>query len=333
MLGGTVILVVTLNPALDVTHHVAGADWAGINAADVVDVRAGGKGLHVAEMLRALGQPVMLTGLVGGLTGHHLVGGISAAGIDSALTQVADESRRMFAVSDTVSGQTALFTEPGPVIGAGEYESFLVAYEQRLRSCTAVVLSGSLPRGLPDGTYADLVTAAVAAGVLVVLDTRGPALKLGAAARPTMVRSSLPELEAAAGRPLGAPNWPDLVAIDQAARDLAGFGPADRGARCQPGLGTSSVVISLGGCELLAVCPGGTLLAQPPAAVTLRPANPGDAAVAGLADGLMRRMSWPELLVHAAALETAAAGLPAGRFSATDYQRLRSAMRVTKIDG
>lgn len=325
------ILVVSLNPALDVTHHVAGADWAGINEPHAIDVRAGGKGLSVARTLRALDQPVMLAGMVGGLTGHALVGGITATGINSALTQIAGETRRIFAVSDTASGQTASFTEPGPAVAEGEYERFFVAYEKWLRSCTAVVLSGSLPRGLPDSTYADLVAAATAARVLVVLDSRGPALRLGAAARPTMIRPTLTELESAVGGSLGAPGRPDLAAVDRAARALAGFGPGDQSARCQPGLGTSGVVVSLGACELIAVCPGGTLLARPATTVSRRPATPGDVAVAGLADGLVRGMSWPELLAHVGALE-AASDSPAGTFSTAEYRRLRPAIQVTSID-
>ena len=43
------ILVVALNPALDVTHHVPGVDWAGVNRPAVVWARAGGKGLNVAQ--------------------------------------------------------------------------------------------------------------------------------------------------------------------------------------------------------------------------------------------------------------------------------------------
>ncbi len=327
------ILVVSLNPALHVTHQVAGADWAGVNRPHTVEVQAGGKGLNVARILRVLGQQVMLTGLAGGLTGHALAGGIAAVGIDSALTQIADETRRIFAVSDTVSGQTASFTEPGPVISAVEYERFFVAYEKRLQSCAAVVLSGSLPKGLPASTHADLIAAAVAAQVLVVLDTRGYALRLGTAARPAMVRASLAELESVTGRPLGPPGRPDLAAIDAAARSLAGFGPADPSARCRPGPGTNGVVISFGASELLVACRGGTLVARPPATVTGDPDTLGDAAVAGLADGLVRGMTWPELLAQAAALEAAAAGWPAGTFSATDYRRLRSAIRVSHIGG
>jgi tagatose 6-phosphate kinase len=325
-----VILVVSLNPAVDVTHHVAGADWSGVNRPHSVRVQAGGKGLNVARTLRALGQPAMVTGLVGGLTGHAVLGGLTAAGIDTALTQIADETRRTFAVSDTVRGETALFNEPGPVIRAEEYERFFVAYEQRLQSCAAVVLSGSLPRGLPADTYARLIAAAAAAAVPVILDASGPALSRGAAARPTLVKPNLAELETAVGRSLGPPERPDLAAVDQAARSMAGLAPADPRIRKQPG--TNSVVVSLGAHGLLGVCAGGALLAQPPAGAAGNPTGAGDAAVAGLADGLVRGRSWPELLAHATALGTAAVGSsPAGTFSTAEYWRLLPVIRVASL--
>jgi len=328
------ILVVSLNPALDVTHHVAGTDWSGVNRPESVQVQAGGKGLNVARTLRALGQPVTLTGLVGGLTGHALLGGLASAGIDSALTQIAGETRRTFAVNDTVRGATALFNEPGPVIDGGEYQRFFVAYEKRLQSCTVVVLTGSLPRGLPADTYVGLIAAAVAAGVPVVLDTSGDALGFGAAAGPTLVKPNLAELEAATGRFLGPPDSPDLAAVEQAARSLAGLpppNPADRGVR--PCAGTRSAVVSLGAHGLLAVCSGGTLLARPPQGVAVNPTGAGDAAVAGLAYGLRRGRRWPELLAHATALGTATAGASsAGTYSASHYERLVPAVRITRIE-
>src|SRR5712692_5856517 len=103
------IVVVALNPALDITHHVAGANWAGVNRPFAVHARAGGKGLNVARTLRALGQPVTLTGLAGGLTGQALLDGLNGTGILAALTPIAGETRRTFTVADSMSGQTALF--------------------------------------------------------------------------------------------------------------------------------------------------------------------------------------------------------------------------------
>ena len=77
---------------------------------------------------------------------------------------------------DTRHGRTALFNEPGPEVTPDEYAAFLVSYEKALADSAAVVLSGSLPRGLPAGAYAELVAAAAAAGVPAVLDTHGDAL-------------------------------------------------------------------------------------------------------------------------------------------------------------
>ena len=50
------ILVVSLNPALDLTYEVDAADWAGVNRPHTVHVRPGGKGVNVARTLRALGM-------------------------------------------------------------------------------------------------------------------------------------------------------------------------------------------------------------------------------------------------------------------------------------
>ncbi|HEX5189353.1 MAG TPA: PfkB family carbohydrate kinase, partial [Streptosporangiaceae bacterium] len=110
------ILVVTLNPALDITHHVAGADWAGVNRPFAVHSRAGGKGLNVARTLRALGHEVAVAGRAGGLTGQAVVGGLAGTGIAADFTPIAGETRRTFAVADSASGQTALFNEPGPAV-------------------------------------------------------------------------------------------------------------------------------------------------------------------------------------------------------------------------
>ncbi len=310
------IVVVALNPALDITHQVAGANWAGVNRPFAVHARAGGKGLNVARTLRALGQPVTLTGLAGGLTGQALLDGLNGTGILAALTPIAGETRRTFTVADSVSGQTALFNEPGPAVTEGEYHEFFVAYEKALACSQVVVLSGSLPRGVPTSTYAALIAAAAGAGVPAVLDASGPALIRGAAAGPALVKPNLAELEAVVGHGLRAAGAPDLPAVERAARVLAGPG--------------STVVVSLGPYGLLAVGPQATWHARPPGHVAGNPTGAGDAVVAGLADSLVRGQDWPATLRHAVALGTAAAGAPAaGEFAADDYDRLVPTVEVT----
>lgn len=310
------ILVVSLNPALDITHHVAGADWAGVNRPFAVHDRAGGKGFNVARTLRALGQRVTVTGLAGGLTGQAVLDGLAGTGIVADFTTIAGETRRTFAVADSASGHTALFNEPGPAVTAEEYRDFVRVYEKSVASSQLVVLSGSLPPGVPDTAYADLIAAAAAAGVPALLDASGTALALGAAAGPAIVKPNLAELEEMAGQPLRGPDGPGLDAVERAARRLRGTGPV-------------AVVVSLGADGLLAVTADGTWHARPPGHVPGNPTGAGDAVAAGLADAFARGLDWPASLRHAAALGTAAVGTPvAGEFAPADYERLVTTVEI-----
>ena len=310
------ILVVSLNPALDVTHHVAGVDWSGVNRPREVSTAPGGKGLNVARTLHALGAGVRVAGLAGGVTGEAVRTGLASAGVPGSFTPIAGETRRTFAVVDTVSHDTALFNEPGPAVAVGEYHAFLVLYENSLAGCDAVVLSGSLPPGLPEDSYAGLAARAATAGVPVVLDAGGAALRRGAAAGPAIAKPNLAELQAAVRRPLSG-----RAAVAAAAAELRAAG-------------AHAVVVSLGGDGLLAVTGEGTWHAAPPAQAAGNPTGAGDAVVAGLAQGLVLGRPWAERLRHAAALGTASVAAPAaGQFAEADYQRALAGTQVTEQAG
>ena len=237
------ILVVALNPALDVTHHVPGVDWSGVNRPHQVRARPGGKGLNVARTLQALDSDTAVIGLAGGVTGDAVRAGLTEAGVPARFVSVAGETRRTFAVVDTARHETALFNEPGPRISAGEWAALIVMYEKSLAGSSAVVLSGSLPRGLAADSYAGLAARAAEAGVPAVLDAEGPALLHGAAGGPAIVKPNLAELERTVGRSLSGP---DLAATAAAARELRAAGAARSGPdRDRPTVRSSSARFGL----------------------------------------------------------------------------------------
>jgi tagatose 6-phosphate kinase len=320
-----VIVVVCLNPALDVTHHVDAVDWGGVNRPRTVRARPGGKGLNVARTLQALGVDVLVLGLAGGITGAGVEAALRERCVPAAFTPVAGETRRTFSVVDgsvADRGVTA-FHEAGPEVGEEELARFRRGYEQALEGATAVVLSGSLPPGLAAGTYATLIEAATAAGVPAVLDTHGEALRRGAAAGPAIVKPNLAELAALAGRPL-APAGDG--AVDGAA-DLATAAAAAGQLR-----GAQAVVITLGPAGLLATTGDGCWRARPPAAVAGNATGAGDAVAAALAHGLVLGRPWDERLRHAAALGAATAAAPvAGEFRRQDYLGALSAVMVEEV--
>ncbi|MEP7025153.1 MAG: 1-phosphofructokinase family hexose kinase [Actinomycetota bacterium] len=315
------ILIVALNPALDITHEVPSVDWSGVNRPTAVHARPGGKGLNVARTLRAIGDEVLVLGLAGGVTGQSVQSALGELGIPAALTPIRAETRRTFAVVDGARGGTALFNEPGPAVEADEYAGFCVTYKSALAGSAAVVLSGSLPQALPAQTYAELVGVATAAGVPVVLDAHGAALVRGAAAGPAVVKPNLAELEAIAGRSLTAPDGgADRGAVARAAAGLRASGP-------------EAVVVSLGADGLLAITPAGSWLAAPPADVTGNPTGAGDAVTAGLVHGLVAGQPWAERLRHAVALGTASAAAPvAGEFRQADYTGLLPRVTVRRSE-
>jgi tagatose 6-phosphate kinase len=332
-----VILVVALNPALDITHRLDHVDWAGVNRPAAVHVSPGGKGLNVARVLRALGADVLLTALAGGQAGNVVRSALSDNAIPACITQTSGETRRTFAVVDTGRGETAIFNEPGPRILASEYAAFLDCYAGAVARSSAVVLSGSLPPGLPVSAYADLIRLAADAGVPSLLDTSGPALTAGLAAGPAVVMPNLDELETAAGRPLRPAGRDGELAAAPPAGDrepgrLEGgerYAAVVQAAGQLRRAGAGAAVVTLGADGLLAVTGSGCWHAAAPPA-SGNPTGAGDAAAAGLALGMAAGTPWPERLAQAAALGAAAVAAPvAGQFDPADYDRALAAVQVT----
>jgi tagatose 6-phosphate kinase len=317
-----VIVVVCLNPALDVTHHVDAVDWGGVNRPRAVRARPGGKGLNVARTLRTLGVDVLVLGLAGGITGAGVEAALREQCVPAAFTPVAGETRRTFSVVD--DRRVTAFHEAGPTIGEEEFAGFRRGYEQALERATAVVLSGSLPPGLAAGTYATLIETAAAAAVPAVLDTHGEALRRGAAAGPAIVKPNLTELAALA---------------DPAAGSALGAAPADGPANLATAAaaaaqlrGAQAVVVTLGPDGLLAATGDGCWRARAPAAVAGNATGAGDAVAAALAHGLVLGRPWDERLRHAAALGAATAAAPvAGEFRRQDYLGALTAVTVEEV--
>ena len=322
------IVVVCLNPALDITHHVPAVSWGGVNRPSAVYARPGGKGLNVARTLHALGADVLLMGLAGGPTGAGIEAALDRSGVPAALTPIAADTRRTFTVVDGAAaggrgdaaaggrGDVTAFNEAGPEVSEREFAEFRGQYEKALAGASAVVLSGSLPTGLPAGAYATLIEVARAACVPAVLDTHGEALLRGAAAGPAIVKPNLDELESLAGRRLSAGDGPDLAAVAAAADQLRAFG-------------AQAVVASLGADGLLAATGDGRWQARPGAPVAGNATGAGDAVAAALAHGLVLGRPWDERLRHAAALGAASVAAPvAGEFSHAHYASALSAVAV-----
>ncbi|GAA3512415.1 1-phosphofructokinase family hexose kinase [Actinocatenispora rupis] len=307
------ILTVTLNAALDVTYRVDELRPQQTHRVSSVVTRAGGKGVNVAAVLTQIREPVVATGLVGGPTGEQIRHRLAAARIADSFVPVAADSRRTLVVADR-TGATG-FWEPGPPVTAEEWSAFVARFRGLATVSRAVVLSGSLPAGVPADAYAELVTIARELAVPSIVDAEGTALAAALDARPDVVKPNAHELASVTGG-----TAPDTVTEVLAAAEAL----RTRGA--------GAVVASRGADGLVAATPDGAYRAAPPAAVTGNPTGAGDAAVAALARGLAYRTGWPATLTDAVALSAAAVAAPeAGQVDGREYDRLRKIITVETV--
>jgi len=197
-----VIVTVTLNAAIDRTLDVPNFQRGQRHRATGALTLAGGKGINVARALKALGVPVVATGLAGGRTGTTIVEELTAEAILNDFVRIGDESRTSTAVVDRIGGTYSEINEWGPHVERAELDVLLDKLRYLLSGAELCVFAGSLPRGVEPDFYAEAIREVHRRGVRAVLDTEGEALRLGVDAEPFLVSPNQREAEALAGQEL-----------------------------------------------------------------------------------------------------------------------------------
>jgi 1-phosphofructokinase family hexose kinase len=188
------IITVTLNAAIDKTLAVPNFRLGRRHRAVEQTAMAGGKGVNVARALRALGQPVIATGVAGGPTGTRIVEHLTEEGILNDFVRIREESRTSTAVVDPTSGDQTEINEHGPHVSDQELDLFVDKLLYLAKGAAVCVFAGSLPRGVDAGLYGRLVDEMRRLGVTTVLDSEGEPLLIATRRRPDVVSPN--ELEA-----------------------------------------------------------------------------------------------------------------------------------------
>ncbi|HEX8856886.1 MAG TPA: hexose kinase, partial [Thermoleophilaceae bacterium] len=188
------IITVTLNAAIDKTLAVPNFRLGRRHRAVEQTSMAGGKGVNVARALKALGQPVIATGVAGGPTGTRIIEQLTEEAILNDFVRIREESRTSTAVVDPTSGEQTEINERGPTVAEAELELFVDKLLYLAKGAGVCVFAGSLPRGVDNELYAQLIGEMHKLGVTTVVDAEGDALRHAARAEPTVVSPN--ELEA-----------------------------------------------------------------------------------------------------------------------------------------
>ena len=197
------IVTVTLNPCLDKTIYLDSLKVGEYNR--VVDTRndLAGKGINVSTVIRNLGGDTLCTGFNFRDNGADLEKVFEARGLDHDFVMCDGAIRTNTKLFDRSSGVMTEINESGPLVAGASVDAFLAKIDVLLDEADILVMSGSLPPGVPTAFYADLIRLAHAKGVKAVLDSAGAPFESGLEALPDLIKPNLYEFGLAFSRRLG----------------------------------------------------------------------------------------------------------------------------------
>lgn len=278
------ILTITLNPALDLTVRVPHLEPGEVNRSQTLLSHAAGKGLNVAQVLADLGHSLTVSGFLGEDNQQAFNALFARRGFADAFIRVPGETRSNIKLAED-DGRVTDINGPGPHVNDLAQHALLDKLDHIAASHDAVVVAGSLPRGVSAQWLRELVLRLKALGCKVILDTSGEALKEGLRAGPWLVKPNAEELSEALGHPVSS-----VASQVAAATELQT-------------LGISHVVISHGADGVNWFSRGTQpLQALPPKVRVASTVGAGDSLLAGMVHGLISGHSPEQTLRSATAI-------------------------------
>jgi 1-phosphofructokinase/tagatose 6-phosphate kinase len=300
-----VILCVAGNPSVDKLFEVDRIRLGAIHRPDHFLALAGGKGLHVAQVARQLGAEAVVTGVLGGHTGQWVAEQIAAQGIDGRFVWADAETRSSLSVADRSTGNLTEFYEDGARVSAAEWSQVEAVATGLLGDASWLVLAGSLPPGVPDDAYVQLIGQARRAHVPSAIDTRGSVLAAAVRAGPDLVKINSDETAELLARPVNGLD--EACRAAWAIRDQLGGDGHAAAVTLRDGVG---VVATDGSAWIATVSARGSY-----------PVGSGDVFLAGLLVALERGDDWPTAIRVALGAAAANAEMPGA--AALDLARAR----------
>jgi 1-phosphofructokinase family hexose kinase len=280
------LLVVSPNLAVDRILEVDGFRPAAVQRSRAVRSQPGGKGSNVARVFRQLGGEVALVGFVGKRNASWVVDPLRSIGVTvDAVEGYSGECRTCTVILDNSSrGHPTVVNEESPAIEPGAEVALLAAVERRLDRATALLVTGSLSRGLAADFYNRVLSMAAAHSCLTAIDATGDALRKGLQARPAMLKVNADEMNSALGD-----QGSDARQIAASLKDHGADLPAH-------------ALITLGSSGALYMHGGLLWYARPPRVSHVNPIGAGDSFAAGFIKAFLDRRPAVDALRFATAV-------------------------------
>ncbi len=194
------ILTVSPNLALDRVHVVRGYKAGHQCRAIKSFLQPGGSGVHASLVIQALGGASVALGFLGGHAGELWRAEADRRGLVTDMVPIPGETRESFCLVDLDLGNIVESVEEGPPVHPGCLSALLDRLDQYLPKADMLIMSGSLPPGLPANSYDEMTKLAQHYHVPTIADLHGEQLRKILDHQPWLIKPSLAEFHELIGR-------------------------------------------------------------------------------------------------------------------------------------
>lgn len=309
------VLTVTLNPALDIAATTPHVQPGGKLRCDDVHTDPGGGGVNVSRVINALGGKSTAYVVTGGANGAAFVALLRAEGVSVETHAIKEETRQSFHVTDAATGEQYRFVLPGPTLNEHDLATIESDILRLAANASFLVLSGSLPPGVPDDFYAQLSQKLQSQTVRIIVDTSGPPL------RRIISRQALPVFCVRMNKREAAQLYGTVIdTIPQAVGVASSLVQGSNVGNCIVTLGAEGAVLATDG-ELFHT--------RPPKVESVSAVGAGDSFVGAFTLALANNLLIEEACRHGTAAAAATMTSPATALcSQTEHARI---LRVTSL--
>ncbi|WP_166260694.1 1-phosphofructokinase family hexose kinase [Marinobacter salicampi] len=305
------VATVTMNPTVDLFAETERLVENGKTRCQNTSHEPGGGGINVARNLHRFGVNVVAILTAGGLQGERLKRTLKREAFTSHFVDIQDETRQSLAVTEKASGKLYHLVFPGPELQESEWQQCVDVFETLQPTPDYLVLSGSLPGGVPTDFYSNLARSAADGGTRVILDTSGKALSSSSRTGIYLTKLNFGEF-----LDLGYSGPEDYASVLEAMGKMVDQGLSD------------NLIITLDADgALLASSVGERLHARPPETRVISHVGAGDSFVSVLVYQLDRGQAMAEAFRYGVAAAAAKVSTPGNQL--TDLEKVESI--VTKV--
>lgn len=149
------ILTVCCNPCIDKYLYVSNFKKSALNRVKGTLSCVGGKGINVAKAITVLGEKVHTVGFMGKNHEKLFTNELKKLGISTSFTLFSGDTRTNYKINDA-DGSITEMNEEGPIVEERLQQELLSKITDI--DCSFAVLSGSLPKGVPDTYYKSIAS-------------------------------------------------------------------------------------------------------------------------------------------------------------------------------